>query len=165
MNQRIRQSGLSSKEICFKRDLISNTEKKIEDSLIADNIISTRTKKHSTQIKETDNIQVGHNVFIKNDKSKVKARELYKVVDVFIKDNESLAVIQKHNSQFRLKRYNVKVAELLLLPGQTYDEPMLEDNYSTTSTTDNSILLKKNHQQNRLKLTDSNARLLSEQEN
>ena len=95
----------------------------------------------------------------------MKARELYKVVDVFIKDNESLAVIQKHNSQFRLKRYNVKVAELLLLPGQTYDEPMLEDNYSTTSTTDNSILLKKNHQQNRLKLTDSNARLLSEQEN
>ena len=119
MNQRIRKSGLSSKEICFKRDVINNTEKTINDKDLAEDIIKDRKRRHrQTDQKPTHSIEIGHNVFLRNGKSKLKARELFRVTDIFSKDNEPWAIIQKHNSQFRSKKYEVKISELLLLPGQ-----------------------------------------------
>ena len=46
MNQRIRKSGLSSKEICFKRDVINNTEK----------TLTTRTSRKTSSRIENANI-------------------------------------------------------------------------------------------------------------
>ena len=76
---------------------------------------SCHTKAQET---ESTNIEVGHNVFMKQDKSKLRARELYKVIQKFSKNGEPWALIQKHNTQFRRKQYEVKIAELILLPGQ-----------------------------------------------
>ena len=123
MNQRIRQLGLSSKEICFRRDLISNEEKIFDDSALVHDILQKRENRHNhPEDSQAPLIQIGHNVFLKNGKNKLKARELYKVTDVYDKDNEAWATIQKQNSQFRTKKYEVKSAELLLLPGQTNQE-------------------------------------------
>ena len=120
MNQRIRKSGLSSKEICFKRDLILNTSKEIDDKVIAGEIIEDREKKHNKvdENSKTMEFEIGHNVFLKNDKSKLKARQLYKIVDIYSKNDEPWATIQKHESQFRSKKYEVKLSEIILLPGQ-----------------------------------------------
>ena len=121
MNQRIRKSGFSSKEICFKRDLISNNNKEIDDKIIAGDIIEAREKHHPKPIENSEptEFEIGHNVFLKNDKSKLKARQLYRIVDIYSKGNEPWATIQKHESQFRSKKYEVKLSEIILLPGQT----------------------------------------------
>ena len=121
MNQRIRKSGFSSKEICFKRDLISNNNKEIDDKIIAGDIIEAREKHHHkpSENSEPTEFEIGHNVFLKNDKSKLKARQLYRIVDIYSKGNEPWATIQKHESQFRSKKYEVKLSEIILLPGQT----------------------------------------------
>ena len=111
--------GYSSKETCFQRELISNQEKHVNDDQLADNIIQERKKRHTkAQETESTDIEVGHNVFMKQDKSKLRARELYKVIQKFSKNGEPWALIQKHNTQFRRKQYEVKIAELILLPGQ-----------------------------------------------
>ena len=62
INQRIRKSGYSSKDICFQRELISNQEKHVNDDQLADNIIQERMKRH-TKAPETEStdIKVGHN--------------------------------------------------------------------------------------------------------
>ena len=58
---------------------------------------------------------------MKQDKSNLGARELklYKVIQKFSKDGEPWALIQKNNTQFRRKQYEVKIAELILLRGET----------------------------------------------
>ena len=71
MNQRIRKSGYSSKEICFRRDLIKNTGKDMDDTAIANDIIEDRKKKHKTSNSNQEDIHTGHNVFIKQDRSKL----------------------------------------------------------------------------------------------
>ena len=43
---------------------------------------------------------------------------VYIVVQTYKEDGEQWATIQKQNTQFRKKQYEVKMAELLLLPGQ-----------------------------------------------
>ena len=121
MNHRIRKSGLSSKEICYKRDIITNSDKQIEDKLLIDNTINERKRRHKKPniVTPQPNICIGHNVFLKEDNTKLRARELYKVVDIFLEDDEEWATVQKHHSQFRMKKYKVKISELILLPGQT----------------------------------------------
>ena len=119
INQRIRRSGYSSKEICFKRDLVLNTNKDIDDKVIAGDIIESREKYHNEPNNfNFPNISIGLNVFLKSDKSKLKARQLYRIVDVYFKDKEKWVTIQKHDTQFRAKKYQVKAAEIIPLPGQ-----------------------------------------------
>ena len=139
MIQRIRKLGLSSKEICFKRDIINNTEKTINDKDLAEDIIKDRKRRHKhTDQNPIHSIEIGHNVFLRNGRSKLKARELFRVTDIFSKDNESWAIIQKHNSQFRSKKYQVKISELLLLPGQVEENLPDEtcEQLPTTTRTD-----------------------------
>ena len=121
MNQRIRRSGFSSREICFKRDLVLNKHKEVDDNIIAGDIVDLRMKHHNKTSNDVtaSSWSVGLNVFLKSDKSKLKARQLYRIVDLFHKDDEKWATIQKHDSQFRAKKYQVKLTELLPLPGQT----------------------------------------------
>ena len=120
INQRIRKSGHSSKEICFKRDLILNTSKDIDDKVVAGDIIEHRERHHNKPDKNSIPIdfEIGHNVFLKNDKSKLKARQMYRIVDIYTKKDEAWATIQKHDTQFRAKKYEVKLSEIILLPGQ-----------------------------------------------
>ena len=119
INKRIRKSGLSSREICFRRDLISNNPKNIDDLHLVDEIMEQRKRRHNviTDAKLPP-IQTGQNVYLKSDISKLRAREVYVVVETYQKENEPWAIIQKKNSQFRNKKYDVKLAELLPLPGQ-----------------------------------------------
>ena len=109
INQRIRKSGFSSKEICFQRDLILNTNKEVNDKVVADEIIEARQKQHNKpSCAGTFEPSIGLNVYLKNDKSKLKARQMYKIIEIFDKDNEKWITIQKHDSQFRQKSIRLK---------------------------------------------------------
>ena len=118
LNQRIRKSGFSSKEICFKRDVVSNEDKVVDDEAIAEETIKSRQDKHNKVASNDVLFNVGDNVYLKDDKSKWRARHLYRVIEVYVKDGENWATIQKHETQFRVKKYQVKFAEIILVPGQ-----------------------------------------------
>ena len=53
---------------------------------------------------------------IKDDKSKLRGREMYKIVDLFNENNECWATLQKSDSQFRAKDYKVKTSEIFSVP-------------------------------------------------
>ena len=94
-----------------------------------------RKKSHVTNRQSPEEpINVGQNVFLKNDKSKLKAREMYKVMDIYRENQETWATIQKHNTQFRRKKYEVKTAELILIPGQINFKPMTKSNDKDRNT-------------------------------
>lgn len=122
MNSRIRNRGFSPKEIAFQRDQVTNQVKPISDTEMADKQYIQRKLMHPVDVSEPNQFKVGENVFLKNDKSKLRSREMYKIVDVFNENNECWATLQKSDSQFRAKDYKVKTSEIFSVPG-----PKLKD--------------------------------------
>ena len=117
MNERVRDRGFSAKEILMQRDQATNVNRPISDKFLAEEQFKKRTEKH-LMIKQDDTpFYVGQNVMLKAGRSKLKGRELYKIVRLFSKEDEMWAVIQKMESQFRSKEYEVKTAEIFP-PGQ-----------------------------------------------
>ena len=47
------------------------------------------------------------NVLIKTELSKLSARKPYGTIDIFEKNGEEYATLQKHDSQFRAKQYKL----------------------------------------------------------
>ena len=75
-----------------------------------DRRVSSHNKVHSSDGNE---FSIGDNVFLRNDRSKVRGREMYKVTDVYIKDEEPWLKLQKSENQFRAKTYDVKESEII----------------------------------------------------
>ena len=118
MNSRIRNRGLSSKEIVLQRDQVTNESKPISDHELSKEQFERRTLKHPSEISESnESIKPGNNVFLKADKNKLRGREMYRVVDLFVKNKEKHAKLQKSETQFRSKIYDAKLSEIFLVPG------------------------------------------------
>ena len=119
INSRIRKRGLSAKEVVLHRDQITNLNKEIvDDSQLAKDQYNSRVKAHN-KVPYVSDVQysIGDNVFLRNDKSKVRGREMYKITDIYLKDQESWAKVQKCESQFRAKDYEVKLSEIIPISG------------------------------------------------
>ena len=125
MNQRIRNRGLAPKEIFLRRDLTSNEVKHVNDEELSAKQTEIREKGHpinekckATYQKKPDipDVKVGDNVYIRNDLSKLRAREQYTVVQIFEQDSIKWALLQKSESQLRSKRYKVKLSEIMPVP-------------------------------------------------
>ena len=105
MNSRIRQDGLSAKEIWTQRDQITGEQLPIEDRLIILKQHFNRVHNHGFSAKSKVNgrhaceppcVNVGDLVFLVMDSDKAKARDKYLVIAVF--DDHC----QVHNVQSRL---------------------------------------------------------------
>ena len=118
MNSRIRTRGYSAKEIAFQRDQNSNQVKPISDEKMAAEQYEKRKSQHPKMIVPSKKeFNIGQNVFLNNDKSKLRGREMYKVVKIFDHNNEKWATLQKAETQFRAKQYKVKFSEIFHVPG------------------------------------------------
>ena len=129
MNSRIRERGLTSKEMAFNRDQITNEVKICDDKTISKKQIENRLKRHPTNQDGTKTIfNVGDSVFLKSGKSKLRAREAYKVVKLFQINEEKWATIQKCETKFMSKEYDVKFSEIFKVPDNlTLSESDLEE--------------------------------------
>ena len=125
INNRIKNRGLAPKEILLRRDLISNEPKDIDDEKLSEIQNEKRLNDHevnerckATYLKEPNSpvIKVGDQVFIRNDLTKLRGREQYKVVELKNEDDIDWAVLQKSDSQLRSKRYKLKLTEIILVP-------------------------------------------------
>merc|ERR1711888_85050 len=147
MNSRNRDRGFSSKEIAFQRDQMSNNTKSVSGEEMSSVQYQNRKKNHPKKFSiPKERFKLGDNVFLKNDKSKLRGRENYKVVKIFMKDGENWAKLQKSETQFRSKEYLVKWAEIFHVPVPALDTEngteVLDENAvpSVPSTNDAPVL-------------------------
>ena len=113
INSRIRGRGLTSKEMAFNRDQNSNKVKPSDDDFLSQKQLNSRIEKHPhEETKSSTKVEVGDNVFIKFDKSKLRGREMYKITKLFQKNEEPWAIVQKCESKFMSKEYEVKLSEI-----------------------------------------------------
>ena len=140
INSRIRHRGLSAKEIVFQREQVTNNAKPVSDEALAKEQVEKREKQHNPVSNHSQHkFAVGNNVFLKNDRSKLRGREMYKVIELFLKNDESWAKIQKAETQFRAKTYEVKTEEIYLVPGDS-----LNFNHDEEITTnEDKVIMKK----------------------
>ena len=83
MNSRIRNRWFSSKEIAFQRDQITNKVKHISDDKMSDDLFQKRKLQHPEHFSVSEEeFNIGDNVFLKDDKYKLRGREMFKVVEV-----------------------------------------------------------------------------------
>jgi len=144
MNSRIRSRGFSAKEMAFQRDQVSNESKVISDAKMSEEQLKMRKSQHPPLLPKDSSpvkFNVGDNVYIKNEKNKLKAREMFKIVNIFNRNDENWAIIQKANTSFRAKEYVVKTSEIFHVPGPALtdvtkdDEPDLGDSPDKNSET------------------------------
>ena len=125
MNGRVRNRGYSSKEILLQRDQSSLEPKILSDAQLGVDQFDKRQAAHSKPSDKDHNSEllVGQNVMLREGKSKTKGRELFKVIKLYMKDDELWATVLKAESQLRAKEYEVKSSELIPIPGLTPNEP------------------------------------------
>ena len=75
--------------------------------------LDDRVARHPTEpARSSERFSVGQNVFLKSDKSKLRAREMHKITKLFEKNDEPWAIIQKCDLKFMSKEYAVKITEI-----------------------------------------------------
>ena len=122
LNSRVRNRGLSAREILFCRDQFTSAQLKIDDGVFRERQHNIRQQNHSPSARSKSNsaapaaapanIRVGSLVYLKKEGDKTKARESYIVMKV----NGNIATIHKfnHSGKFMSTPYEVPLEELLL---------------------------------------------------
>ena len=81
---------------------------------MAEDQVKRQKERHPSSVNSRSfEVNVGDNVFIMQDKSKLRGRELYKIIKRFQEDNEEWAIICKCENKFMSKEYKVKLTELM----------------------------------------------------
>ena len=128
MKASLRERGFTAKEMAYNRDQVNNSLKPVSDEKLSLEQTKKRLQKHNKVVRKgDDNIIIGDDVYVKNDKSKQRAREKYKVVKLFREGDEEWAILQKNNSKFMAKEYKVKIAEVFPAIKKKPDEKSLDE--------------------------------------
>ena len=123
MNERIRDRGFSAKEILLQRDQASNANRPISDQFLATTQYEKRVGRHpKISLENRAPYHLGQNVLLKHDRSKLKGRDLYRIIKLYDKEGEAWATVQKTENQLRNKEYDMKTAELLPFHSNTYKD-------------------------------------------
>ena len=131
VNEKIRNQGLSAKEILFSRDQYSHENLPLEDENISksvmqerklNNTYSAKSKAQIEQVASSANARKGQLVFLKDDGSKLKRRDLYLVTACNIPENTVTickilnsfgnrpASIHPHNHSYKVKQTDIYLA-------------------------------------------------------
>ena len=128
LNSRIRNSGLSAKEMLFGRDQISGERLVFSDAKLAKDQLLSRTNNHLPSAKSKAgprgslatiaDVEIGSLVFIKHEGSKFRGREMY--IIVAMNKTTSSATLQKmNNGKMMSAQYEVPLSKLLPYQKQT----------------------------------------------
>ena len=116
INSRIRDRNLSSKEMCFMRDLATNKNINHKDSVLKAQQSENRTQSHNKVPPVTVQYDMGETVMIKDSMSKLKPREKFVIVDPDV--SQTHVKIQKQDKKFMARQYDVPKHQLLRVPRQ-----------------------------------------------
>lgn len=122
LNMRVRNRGLSAKEIIFQRDGLTGEHLNLDDELLAANQHAQRKKNHASSSRsqakkkcpsKSATVNAGDLIYIKSDGNKHSARETYIVVDT---EKDFLLARKLVGTQFRSKSYKLKYSEVYPVP-------------------------------------------------
>ena len=139
MNDRVRNRGVTAKEILTKRDCVTNEDKKIDDKLLSDQQFdqrldcNTRAKGRKPEPQLDEDFHVGDIVYIRNQLSKHQPREQFIVVK-FVSD---MVVIQKLHSRFGSKEYTLFKDELM--SASTERDELFDQTSALTNSADQEL--------------------------
>ena len=149
LNSRIRNRGLSAKEIVTCRDQITHKILEIDDELLCKQQEEIREKNHPSSAKSkapnaypaTDpNIAPGSLVFIKSEGDKFLPRELYIVISI----SGGAATVQKFRGRsFMSKQYTLPTNRLYAMTPNSTESPgstELTNGDSSSSDDEDSVL-------------------------
>jgi hypothetical protein len=129
LNSRIRNRGLSAKEILFQRDNDSLSQLNLSDMSLSDQQLHHRTQNHLASAiskapkgvpPHSPTFSVGDLVFVKSEGTKHTGRERYIVSSC----TQDAVIIKKLvGAQFRAKEYAVQPSEIYLVPFGTIAHP------------------------------------------
>ena len=145
LNSRIRNRGLSAREILFCRDQVTAGHLNIDDGSISELQNDIRLRNHGPSAKCKSSsarpatpacVQVGSLVFLKREGDKFKARESYIVTHIV----GTLATLQKldGSGKFMSTSYEVPLEELLPAVKHQTVTPPPQDSSSSDSEVDDS---------------------------
>ena len=117
LNMRIRNRGLSAKEIVFQHDGYTGDQLNINDKILADKQHTIRISNHlpsaHSQATVKQKAKIGDLVYMKSDGDKHTARDKYIVSAV---NTDHLLAKRLVGSQFRNKSYKLKFSEVYPVP-------------------------------------------------
>ena len=114
INSRIRNRGLSAKEMCFMRDQATNRNIAHNDDQLQASQKEKRIQSHNKVPPVKVTYDTGDTVMIKDQLSKTKPREKFIVVDPDI--SETHVKVQKQDKNFFTRQYNVAKHQLVKMP-------------------------------------------------
>ena len=147
LNSRIRNRGLSAKEIVTCRDQVTHQLLSLDDGVLSQQQEKLRERNHSASAKSkaphappaaVPDISAGSLVYIKSDGDKFNPRDLYMVVSL----EEGVATVQKlHGDSFMSKRYTLSADRLFPMtankpPVSLEDDSSSEDEVTFTLPAD-----------------------------
>ena len=124
LNSRVRNRGLSAREIAFQRDGQTGEQLNITDKLLADDQHDHRVANHGPSAKcqskvpipaKRFDVSIGDLVYIKSEGDKHNSRHKYIVVAM---DKDFLSVRKLIGSAFRSKLYKLRYTEIFPVPLQ-----------------------------------------------
>ena len=134
VNEKIRNQGMSAKEILFSRDQITSENLHIQDAVLAESIMdkrkeniiySGRSKSSKGNQATSANAQKGQLVFLKHDGNKHQRRDLYLVTNVDPSNNtvticKIINALSTYPANFQPHNYlyNVRQTDIYLAPCQ-----------------------------------------------
>ena len=140
VNEKVRNHGLSAREILFSRDQLSSKNLELKDTNIKNRIMKSRTDNNPSSARSKADIlqqaksagaREGNVVFLKHDGNKLQRRDSYLVIDR--DDIEQTVIICKiintgSNISFSPQRfrYKVKQTDVYLAPNQPEIIPAIE---------------------------------------
>ena len=139
LNTRVRNRGLSAREMWPQRDQFTNTQIPFSDLQVVRQQHSLRLRNHPASERSkapgccpcpATRVQVGDLVYITSDGSKTNARNRYLVVSV---DGLWCNVRTFSGSQLRSTSYRVKLSECYRVPDLTETTSNLSRRYSSAS--------------------------------
>ena len=114
MNSRIRNRGLSAKEMCFMRDLGTNKNIIQQDEKLKEEQRQLREHNHNKEKTISVEYETGDTVMIKDQLTKTKPRE--KFIVIARNTEHSKVKVQKQDNKFFARQYDVPKHQLIKAP-------------------------------------------------
>ena len=114
INSRVRNRGLSAKEMCFMRDQATNRNILHKDEDLKKEQKEKRISNHNKPSDEHFDIDIGDEVMVKDQMTKLKPREKFVVVSSA--PDESKVKVQKRDKKFTARQYDIPKHQLMKVP-------------------------------------------------
>ena len=137
LNDRIRDGGVSARELWTKRDQFTGQQLPINDNKVISSKYENRLKSHKASSKyrsrgkesvSKPDVNVGDLVYLKSDRDKTKPRDRYIIVEPKTKSRSNTVSLQKFvGSQLRSRVYVVNHADIIKVNEYKFKEYVPEN--------------------------------------